>query len=327
MPVDALSDVLRVIHMSGGMFFRLQLKAPYSITGLDAEIMRKTFAPGADHMLPFHLVTHGPIWFTVAGAGKVLLQTGDIIVMPQGAGHAVCDAQEGPDPVDVTTLQDRVTGFPPTLVWEGPGAEARVLCGFFNCHGRLFNPLMESLPEVVVIREDPQRTPWLAATLKRTFDETLQDRPGGAALVERLAGLLFMEVVQRHLEESASGGWLTALSDPVLGKVLQLIHQQPAQSWTVEELARRGGVSRSVLADRFAEMVGMSPIKYLTAWRMELAAARLLESADTLAEIAADVGYESEPSFSRAFKRYVGQAPAGWRDTKKAGMREATARA
>jgi AraC-like DNA-binding protein len=325
MPVDPLSDVLRVIHMSGGMFFRLHLSAPYSITGLDVDAMRAAFAPGSDHMLPFHMVTNGPIWFHIAGAEPVYLQTGDILVLPHGAGHSVCDAEMGPDPVDVTTLQDRVAGSPPTLTWEGPGPEARVLCGFFNCHGRLFNPLMDSLPPVVVIRQDTERTPWLAATLKRTFDETLEGRPGGAALVEGLTSLLFMEVVQRYLEQNASAGWLAGLSDPVVGTVLQLIHQQPAEAWTVESLARRGGVSRSILAGRFNDTVGMSPIKYLTGWRMELAASRLIESADSLADIASGVGYDSEPSFSRAFKRYVGMAPAGWRVTKRAAARAAAA--
>jgi AraC-like DNA-binding protein len=298
------------------MFFRLRLRAPYAITALDADTMLQTFAPQADHILPFHLVTEGPIWIDIAGHDSVVLEKGDIIVLPHGAEH-VLSHPPGGTPVPVTSLKDMVEGSPPTLVLGGPGPEGRALCGFFHCTGRLFNPLMDALPEVVVIRQDPDRSPWLIATLERTFDETLEGRAGGAALVERLTGLLFMEVVQRYLEENTGGGWLAGLSDPVVGKALQLLHDRPGRSWTVEELGKRVGVSRSVLAERFAEIVGLSPIKYLTAWRMELAAARLLESSDRIAEIAFDVGYESEAAFSRAFKRHVGHPPAQWRKARR----------
>lgn len=317
MQTDALSDVLRVLNLSGGMFFRVRLRPPYAIIAKDADAMRQAFAPGAEHMLPFHLVTQGPIYFNVRGVGVERLETGDVIVLPHGAGHALANPPDR-QPVPVSEFKDRVSGSPPTLIMEGDGEEARALCGFFHCRGRLFNPLMEALPQVVVIRRDPSRTPWLEATLERTFDETLGNRPGGAAMVERLTGLLFMEVVQRHLEQDDRGGWLGGLADPIIGKTLKLIHDQPARAWTVEELARRSGASRSRLADRFVELVGMSPFKYLTAWRMELAAARLLETDDGMAEIASDVGYESEASFSRAFKRLVGEAPSHWRSARTA---------
>jgi AraC-like DNA-binding protein len=315
MSSDTLSDVLRVVRLSGGMFFRVQLRAPYAITALDAETMLANFAPGADHILPFHLVTEGPIWFDIEGGDSVLLEKGDIIVLPHGAGHALCDPPGG-DPVPVTSLQEFVSGSPPTLITGGDGREGRALCGFFHCHGRLFNPLMQSLPEVLVVRHDPDRTPWLAATLERTFDETREDRPGASALVERLTGLLFVDVVQHYLDESSAGGWLAGLSDPIVGRVLELVHRHPSRAWTVDELAKRAGASRSVLAERFVELVGMSPFKYLTSWRMELAAARLLESDDGIADIASDVGYESEAAFSRAFKRHVGEPPARWRKAK-----------
>ena len=313
MTTDALSDVLRVVRMSGAMFIRLRLSAPYSLDALDTDSMRHAFAPGSDHVLPFHLVTQGPIWFNVADEDPVQLEEGDIIVIPRGSAHALSD-QRGVESLPVSAYADRIAGSPPMLVWDGPGAEARVLCGFFSCQGRLYNPLLDSLPAVMVIRRDANRTPWLTAMLERTFDETLENRQGGKALVERMTSLLFMEVVQRYLEGNTAQGWLAALSDPVVGKVLRLMHGAPAEPWTVEELAKQAAVSRSVLADRFVEAMSMSPIRYLTGWRMELAANRLLETGDTIAEIAADIGYESESSFSRAFKRYVGQPPAAWRD-------------
>lgn len=294
------------------MFFRLNLRAPFSLDTLDNETVRKSFAGGAGRVLPFHMVTQGPIWFEVDGSEPVKLESGDIIVIPHGTHHSVAD-EPGGEPLSVNELGGGISGFPPTLTWGGSGPESRVLCGFFSCSRRLFNPLMESLPELILVRNDPQRTHWLEATLEKTFDETLRGRPGGSALIEGLTTLLFMEVIQRHLEQSVPDGWLAGLSDPTVGTALQLMHQQPEKAWTVEALARNADASRSFLADRFLRTVGMTPIKYLTRWRLELAAARLLESNDSVVEIASQVGYASETSFSRAFRRYSGQPPVEWR--------------
>ena len=202
---------------------------------------------------------------------------------------------------------------PLTLDWGGRGETSEALCGFFHCNGRLFNPLLSALPEVLVVRHDPQRSPWLTATLQRTFDETLQARAGGAALIARLTELLFLEVVQRYLEDGDNTGWLGALNDPVVGAALAHFHTEPERPWTLAGLAHEVGASRSVLSDRFTEAVGLSPIRYLTSWRMELAAQRLEETRDPIAEIAAATGYGSAASFNRAFKRQTGEPPAAWR--------------
>jgi len=317
MQTDTLSDVLRVIRLSGGVFVRLHLSAPFAFGTLDAETLRGHLAPDSEQLLPFHLVNKGPVWFHIEGSDPVKLETNDILVLPGGAGHGLSDSTER-ELVPVPDFLASAQGVPQTFVWPGSGEtqETRVLCGFFSCRARVYSPLLDALPSVMVIRHDPERTPWLAATLKRTFDESLESRPGGSALVEQLTSLLFMEVVQRQLEKDTTG-WLGALSDPVLGQVLQLIHRQPAEPWTVQSLAKRAGSSSSVVAERFVEAVGVSPKKYLTHWRLELAAARLLDSEDAIAEIAVDVGYASEASFSRAFKRHVGAPPATWRTTKR----------
>lgn len=313
MQTDPLSDVLRVVRLSGAMFIRLRLSAPYALDALDAGSMRAAFAPDSARVMPFHLITAGPIWIRVAGEEPVRLEEGDIIVLPHGTSHALASADGAEASKPVSDYHHLIDHDPPMLVWDGPGEEAKVLCGFFTCQGRLFNPLVEALPSVVVIRHSAPGTPWLVANLERTFNETLGERRGGAALIESLTSLLFMDVVQRYVDDQSPGGWFAGLADPVVGQTLQNIHGEPGHGWTVDELARRAGVSRSILADRFVQLVGVSPIKYLTAWRMELAASRMLESSDSLAEIAADVGYESESSFSKAFKRHVGDPPAGWR--------------
>ncbi|MBL4636808.1 MAG: AraC family transcriptional regulator [Kofleriaceae bacterium] len=317
MQTDTLSNVLRVIRLSGGVFVRLELSPPFAFGTLDAETLRQYLAPESEQILPFHLVNKGPVWFHIEGSDPVKLETNDILVLPDGAGHGLSDSRDQ-ELVAVPNFLADAQGTPQTFTWPGSGdsEETRVLCGFFSCHARIYSPLLDSLPSVMVIRHDPERTPWLAATLQRTFDESLARRPGGNALIEQLTSLLFMEVVQRQLEKDSSG-WLGALSDPVLGQVLQFIHQQPAQTWTVESLAKRAGSSSSVVAERFADTIGISPIKYLTQWRLELAAGRLLDSNDSIAEIALDIGYASEASLNRAFKRHVGTPPATWRTSKR----------
>jgi AraC-like DNA-binding protein len=243
----------------------------------------------------------------------VCLEDGDIIVYPHGAPHSLTH-RPGTRAIPVGELQEYVHGFPPTLEWGGAGERGEALCGFFQTDGRLFNPLVDALPEVLVVRRDDEGSPWLAATLERTFSETLTERPGGAALVGRLTELLFVDVVQRYLEQGGGGrGLLAGLGDAVVAAALALIHRSPERHWSLEELAAAVGASRSMLTERFTELLGLSPIRYLTAWRMELAGQRLLGSADPIAEIAAAAGYESEAAFNRAFKRHAGEPPATWR--------------
>jgi AraC-like DNA-binding protein len=293
------------------------MSPPFAVAAKSAEELRQNFAPESEQLLPFHLVNKGPLWFHVEGSDPVELGSNDILVLPHGAGHGLSDSRDR-ELVVVPDLLSRAQGDPPTITGPAsdPDDERRVLCGFFACHARLYSPLLDALPSVIIIRHDPERTPWLVATLQRTCAESSASRPGGSALIEQLTSLLFMEVVQRQLEKDPSG-WLGALSDPVSGQVLRLIHQDPAEAWTVQTLAKRAGSSSSVVAERFAETVGVSPIKYLTHWRLELAAARLLDSDDSIANIALDLGYGSEASFNRAFKRHVGAPPATWRTSKR----------
>ncbi len=318
MPADTLSAVLGAVRLSGGMFFRVELRAPYAVTALGVEDIIASYAPGALHLMPFHLVTRGEIWFDVLGGEPVQLRTGDVVVLPHGAVHTLTDTP-GRSAVPVGSLQHAIAGMPPTLRWGGNGPPSAALCGFFHCDGRIFNPLIDALPEVVVVRHDADRSDWLTLTLERTFTETLEHRPGGAALVERLTELLFIDVIQRYVEEHAVGGWLGALDDPVVGRALALLHASPDRRWSTAELANAVGASRSMLNQRFTEVVRMPPMRYLAAWRMEMAAQQLIESRESIAAIASAVGYESEAAFNRAFRRHAGEPPAAWRRALRAG--------
>ncbi len=309
---DTISDAMRAVRLTGALFFRVQLRPPYSVTAMDGDQLLEQYAPHAREMLPFHLVTSGPIWFEVAGAEPVLLNDGDIIMMPHGTSHSLMD-RPGSPPIPVGELQHAFSGPLPTLQWGGDGPAAEALCGFFHTSTQLFNPLIDALPDVLVIPHEPDAESPVASMLKRAFEDTFAERPGAAALMERLTELLFLEIAQRHLADGQSSGLIGGLSDPLVAEALRLIHAEPSRHWTLEMLGEAVGASRSMLSERFTSLVGLSPIRYLSAWRMELAAQRLSETQDPIAEIAAAVGYESEAAFNRAFKRHVGDPPGSWR--------------
>ena len=314
--MDALSHVLRAIQVRGGLFFRVELTPPFGVWTMPQHELEAAFGNGEDRVLPFHMVTEGSVWLGVEGDEPVLLHAHDIIVLPTGTRHALLDAPDR-DPIPVGAVGQHVTGDPPTLRLGRGAPTGKALCGYFRCTARRFNPLLEALPAVMVIRRDPERSPWLCATLRRAFTEDMRDSPGGEALVSGLTELLFVEVVQSWVrtwvQEHGGPGWLAGLTDPLVGRALEALHQEPAHAWTVDALARRVGASRSVLAARFRETVGMPVIRYLTAWRMELAADRLRTTQASVAEIASEVGYASEAALNRAFKRYLGEPPASWR--------------
>ena len=312
--MDALSDLIRAFRLSGSMFFRVRLRAPYAVTAAGVEEIATEYVPQANphHLIPFHLVTRGPLWMDIEGAEPVRLSDGDIIVLPRGATHSLMDKPGRPS-VPVADLRDHISGNPSTLDWGGRGEAVEALCGFFQYESRFFNPLLQALPEVLVIPHDSARSSWLMATLERTFTETQDRRAGRTAMIDRLTELLFLEILQRHLDDGGAGGWLSALTDPVAGAALTHLHAEPEQDWTLDSLARASNTSRSTLAQRFTERVGISPMRYLTEWRMELAAQRLEETDDSIAQIAVGAGYDSEAAFNRAFKRHTGEPPAAWR--------------
>jgi AraC-like DNA-binding protein len=208
---------------------------------------------------------------------------------------------------------------PLPLVYERGGGgpdRTRIVCCFLGCDERPFNPLLAALPRTIHLSGagNDAATGWLATLLNIAVRESGSARAGRDNILARMAELMFVEAIRRYIETlpSAQTGWLAGVPDPVVGQALAALHGEPAAAWTVESLARAVGVSRSVLADRFAEMVGEPPMQYLALWRMQLASRRLLEG-EPVAEVAAAVGYESEAAFSRAFKKLVGEAPATWR--------------
>jgi AraC-like DNA-binding protein len=202
---------------------------------------------------------------------------------------------------------------------RGGGEPAEVICGFFGCDARPFNPLLATLPRTIHIRRrDTDHSP-ISQLIALALTELEGQRAGRASVLSHLSELLFVEAVRRYLETlpTEQKGWLAGLADEQVGRALAKLHDRPAHPWTLEELAREAGLSRSTLAERFAHFVGVPPMQYLAQWRIQLAARLLSTTALGLAELAERVGYGSEAALSRAFKREVGVSPAHWRQGKR----------
>ena len=198
---------------------------------------------------------------------------------------------------------------------EGPIA-AKLVCGYLACDARPFNPLLDNLPRVIKAGDPQGSDPgWLGQFIRLATMESTNRRAGGESVLAKLSELMFIEVVRRHLASlpPQQTGWLAGLRDPFVGKALSLMHGEPARDWTIEELGRQAGLSRSVLAERFSDLVGMPPMQYLANWRMQIATGLLSSGDANIASIAAEIGYASEAAFSRAFKKMVGVPPSDWR--------------
>jgi len=188
------------------------------------------------------------------------------------------------------------------------------VCGFLACDARPFNPLLDNLPPVIKAK-DGDDARWLGQFIRLATIESAEKRAGSEGVLAKLSELMFIEVVRRYLAElpPEQAGWLAGLRDPFVGKALSLLHARPRHAWTIETLAKDVGLSRSVLAERFADLVGMPPMQYLAQWRMQIAAGLLSAGNANIATVAAEIGYASEAAFSRAFKKMVGVSPSDWR--------------
>jgi AraC-like DNA-binding protein len=252
----------------------------------------------------------------VIGAEPARLREGDLIVFPQGDAHVMSSAPGMRAAPDMAMFARPTTPLPLMYEIGGGGERARIVCGFLGCDERPYNPLLAALPPVIHLPASGAQAAsgWLGTLLNIAVGESGSARAGGENILARVSELMFVEVVRRYLETlpPAETGWLAGLRDAVVGQALAAMHGQPAEPWTVEGLARHVGLSRSVFAERFMEIMGQPPMQYLALWRMQLAS-RLLAEGGHVAAVAAAVGYESEAAFSRAFKKLVGQAPGTWR--------------
>ena len=313
---DLLSDLLGSMHLSGVVLFRTEFREPWALLTPDACQMARLLPFRTEHIIPFHIVAEGGCGLGLSGQEPVWLQEGDVVLLPYGDAHTL-GGQEPCTTVAVATLL-------PPQPWQdflvlrhgGEGALTRLVCGFLQCDELLFHPILRHLPALIRVSSaaDPGDG-WLASTVRHTAHEASHSRPGARCMLPRLTELMFVEILRKYMQTLAADevGWFAALNDPVAGAALKCLHAAPLDRWEVDGLARRIGVSRSVLADRFRHFLDQPPMQYLTHWRLQLAAQTLKSSALPLKLVAGQAGYESDAAFSRAFKRHFGLAPAEWR--------------
>jgi AraC-like DNA-binding protein len=247
-----------------------------------------------------------------------VVEAGEVIVFTRGDSHVMSsDASLRAEPNPESMYADGAAQQPffANIGEHGP-ITTKLVCGFLACDARPFNPLLDNLPPVIKVAAGKgSDTLWLGQFIHVASTESAERRAGGESVLARLSELMFIEVVRRHLESlpPEQVGWLAGLRDPFVGKALSLMHAKPAQNWTIEDLARDVGLSRSVLAERFNDLVGIPPMQYLANWRMQIASGLLSSGSANIAAIAAEIGYGSEAAFSRAYKRMVGEPPSARR--------------
>jgi AraC-like DNA-binding protein len=320
--MDALSDVLSSVRLTGAVFLEMELRARWSYLTAPARSIADVLMPSADHVIPYHLVTEGKCYAHLVDGDPVELEAGDLIMFPAGDRHVLATASDAGLRIEPTAITGESLD---TLLKRGDvaafkagrtGAATRIVCGFLACDGRLAEPILRSLPRLLKVRLRERGTAaWVRSSIEFSVEESSAARPGSAMVLARLSEVLFAEAIRHYMDELPTGksGWIAGLRDRYVGRTLSLLHAQPAFPWTVEALARKVGLSRSALGERFTALIGSPPMQYLARWRTSLGAAQLRESNASIVRVASDVGYESEAAFSRAFKRDFGLPPAAWR--------------
>lgn len=313
--MDALSETLRVVQLVGAIFINARFTAPWCYKSPSARAAAPLLEPGAERVVIFHLVTEGECYVEIGNGPAVKLIAGDVVVFPEGDAHRM-SSQPGVPPARGARLDVVLARRPRQLTYGGGGPSTRIVCGYLACDARLARLLLAGLPPLMKVNvRGSNAGAWLEASVRYALAEARSPRPGGAGVLAKLAEVLFIEVLRLYMNEQHEGetGWLAGLRDRVVGAALNALHKRPAHPWTLDELARAAGTSRSVLAERFQQLVGSSPIQYLTQWRMLLACNLLSRSNAPLASIAEAVGYQTDTAFSRAFRREFGAPPAAWR--------------
>lgn len=314
--MDALSETLRVVRLVGAIFINARFTAPWCYQSPPASTAAPLLEPGADRLVIFHLITEGECYVEMDGEAPLKLVPGDVVIFPQGDAHRMTSLPGLPPASGGSRLDAVLTRRPRQLAYGGGGAATRLVCGYLACDARLGRLLLAGLPRVVRVNvRESAAGPWLEASVRYALAEARSPRPGGAGVLAKLSEVLFIEVLRLYMNEQSEGriGWLAGVNDRIVGAALTALHKNPSHAWTLEELARSAATSRSVLAERFVQLVGSTPMQYLTQWRMLLASNLLVRSNAPLSSIANDVGYQTDTAFSRAFRREFGSPPAAWR--------------
>jgi AraC-like DNA-binding protein len=318
---DFLSEMLRSVRLSGALFFEVDAAAPWVAAAPPKERIAPTVVSDARHVIEYHVIVEGTCWTRLTNPDglPIALGPGSVVVFPHGDTHVLA-SDPGLDAEPSLAAFDEVArgrSLPFRIDHrDGRTGTTRLLCGFLGCDVAPFNPLISALPRVIHVPDGyDSGDGFLGSLIAAGARETEATGAGSDGVLVKLSELIFIEVIRRYAASmpTDADGWLAGLRDPSVGRALRLMHGDCARHWTLAELAREAGLSRTVLAERFAALLGMPPMAYLANWRMQRAASLISAGGTTLAQVAVEVGYESEASFSRAFKRMTGLSPAHWR--------------
>ena len=302
---DLLTDILQTMRLEHTILCRCKLTAPWGIR-----------FPAEDGEAAFHIVTRGQCWLQLDGQKPLLLVAGDFVMFPHGHEHRISDTLLSPiTDFENTSIMRPNHGYN-SISFGGDGLAIELLAGCFQVRGDRRNPLLTSLPTLIHVRSDHgQLVPWLETTLRYITAELAISQLGFQTVIARLVDVLFIQAVRAYVAKISDDqrNWLRALTDVEMVIALSFMHRSPEKAWTVAALAEQIPMSRSAFSARFTELVGQPPMQYLTTWRMVKATELLRESQLGLKEVAIRVGYESEVSFSKAFKRWAGVPPSFYR--------------
>ena len=313
--MDALSDVLRVIRLSGGVFLEAEFTAPWCVSGKIASSDCKPFLEAPRHVIATHFVAAGCVQLRPDNSDAIEVRAGEIVLLPHNSAHAF-GSELTPTPVPVReVIQVPKEGGLGRIVHGGGGGITRLLCGFLGSDTP-FSPLLSALPPVLKLNvRSTASGAWIESSFRFAASQIAAGHLGSTIVITKLSELLFVEAVSQFVASlpAERRGWLAGLRDPQIGRALSMLHARPTEAWTAEALALEVGMSRSSFADRFSSVVGQPPMQYLALWRMHMAAQSLREGRRSVAQVGASIGYESEAAFSRAFKRQFGESPGSWR--------------
>jgi AraC-like DNA-binding protein len=315
--MDAVSEILNGIKLNGALFFNAEFSAPWGFAAPASRTLAPALAPGAPHLVIYHFVIDGSAAARTIEGQSVTLEAGDVVVLPHGDPHLITCGAESAETTQTEAVVRKVMTHDFTVLRGGGGGEiTRFVCGFMACDLHLSWRIFGTLPPILKVNVRSDRAgQWLESSILHLVDEAGSGRVGSEAMLAKLSEALFVDALRRYVATlpEQQTGWLAGARDPIVGKSLGLMHKRVDHPWTVAGLASEVGISRSRLVERFTRYLSEPPMTYLTRWRLQLAAHRLSRTSKGVAEIAADVGYQSEAAFSRAFKAEFGVPPTQYR--------------
>ena len=319
--MDAFSEILSGVKLNGAVFFSAEFSAPWGLSAPASKVVAEQVAPSAAHLVLYHLLIDGIAFVEMEDGQSVALVPGDVVIFPHGDPHHMSSGKTArpPFPNYGITPKIKARDLSP-LRAGGGGTVSKFVCGYMTCDPHLSRPILNGLPPVfkVNVRTDSAGH-WLETSIMHLVDEAVSGRVGSEAMLAKLSEALFVDTLRRYVDAlpEQQNGWLAGARDPVVGRSLALLHGRVAHPWTIADLADEVGISRSALVERFSRYLSEPPMAYLTRWRLQLAAESLQKTSRGVADIATDIGYQSEAAFSRAFRREFGQPPGRYRSDHK----------